>query len=199
MDILEFHTWNTRTDRVECPDRLVFDIDPGARVAWPRVVAAAHLVRRLLESVGLVSFPKTTGGKGLHVVVPLVPAVEWQACLAFTRAVASAIERHDPALFTTAFARTGRERKILLDYLRNNRTNTSVAAFSTRARPGAPVSVTLRWNEVTPALRPAAFTVVTVERRLTRLRSDPWAAYWTTRQRLSARATSAIARVSGDR
>ena len=199
MDILELHTWNTRVDRLEQPDRLVFDIDPGAQVAWPNVVKAARLVRTLLESVGWVSFAKTTGGKGLHVVVPLVPKAEWQACLAFARTLAAAIERYDPSLFTTAFAKSGRERKILIDYLRNNRTNTSVAAFSTRARPGAPVSVTLRWSEVTAALRPDAFTVATIEARLKKLRTDPWAAYWTTRQRLSAKAAAAIETASRGR
>ena len=199
MDILEFHTWNTRVDRIEQPDRLVFDIDPGEQVAWPQTVDAARLVRALLESVELASFPKTTGGRGLHVVVPLARKADWRECLAFARSLAVAIERHAPDRFTTAFAKAGRERKILIDYLRNNRTNTSIAAFSTRARPGAPVSVTLRWNEVAAGLQPGDFTVATVETRLKKLRRDPWAGYWTARQRLSKKAAAAIAAAASGR
>jgi bifunctional non-homologous end joining protein LigD len=194
MDVLEIHTWNTCSEKVELPNRVVFDLDPGAGVPWRRVIESARLVRKMLKTVGLESFPKTTGGKGLHIVVPLVPRADWRECLEFSRAVAEAIVRHDPALFTTGFAKAGRERKILIDYMRNNRTNTSVAAFSARARPGAPVSVTLRWEEVTTALDPAAWTVGTVERRLSSLRRDPWREYWSCRQRLPAKATEAFRR-----
>jgi bifunctional non-homologous end joining protein LigD len=192
MDVLEIHTWNSRIDNVERPDRIVFDIDPGEHVSPRQVAESARLVRRMLETVGLESFPKTTGGRGLHVVVPLVPKADWQECLEFSRALAEAIERHDPSRYTTTFAKAGRERKILLDYLRNNRTNTSIAAFSTRARDRAPVSVPLGWREVTASLNAAAWDVLTVERRLKALREDPWRDYWKTRQRLSARATQAF-------
>lgn len=184
MGVLEIHTWNTRIERVEHPDRLVLDIDPGAHVKWPQVIDAARLLRRLLHQANLDSFLKTTGGKGLHVVVPLTPSADWKACLEFTRSLAFEVERRDPERYTTAFAKAGRERKILIDYLRNNRTNTSVAAYSTRARQGAPVSVPLRWNELTAALKPASFTVLTIEQRLARLRDDPWADFWRMKQRL---------------
>jgi bifunctional non-homologous end joining protein LigD len=192
MDVLEIHTWNTCTDKVELPNRIVFDMDPGAHVPWDKVIDGARLVRRMLRTVDLESFPKTTGGKGLHVVVPLAPRADWRECLEFSRAVAEAIERHDPTLFTTAFAKAGRERKILIDYMRNNRTNTSVAAFSTRARAGAPISMTLKWEEVTPALDPAAWTIATAERRLSSLRRDPWRDYWSCKQRLPAKAVEAF-------
>jgi bifunctional non-homologous end joining protein LigD len=195
MDVLEIHTWNTRIDNVERPDRIVFDIDPGSQVPWSKVIDSAALVRRVLETLGLASFAKTTGGKGLHVVVPLAPRADWKECLEFSRALAHAIERHDPDQYTTAFARAGRERKILVDYLRNNRTNTSVAAFSTRARDVAPISMPIRWDELTTALKPTAWTVVTAGRRLSSLRRDPWQDYWTTKQRLSAHATTALARI----
>jgi len=195
MDVLEIHTWNSRIEKVEQPDRIVFDIDPGTQVPWKKVVESARLVRQMLETLGLESFPKTTGGKGLHVVVPVVPRAEWKECLDFSRALAEAIERHNPDQYTTAFAKAGRERKILIDYLRNNRTNTSVSAFSTRAREGAPVSMPIRWEELTPALKPSAWTVLTAERRLSSLRCDPWRDYWTTKQRLSASATEALARI----
>jgi len=192
MDVLEIHTWNTCVDKVELPDRIVFDLDPGAQVPWPHVVESARLIRRMLKTVGLDSFPKTPGGEGLHVVVPLAPRADWRECLALSRALAEALERHDPVLYTTAFAKAGRQKKILIDYMRNNRTNTSVAAFSTRARPGAPVSMTLKWEEVTPALDPSAWTIATVERRLSSLRRDPWRDYWSCKQRLPAKAVEAL-------
>jgi bifunctional non-homologous end joining protein LigD len=187
MGILEIHTWNSRVDHLEEPDRVVFDVDPGIHVTWPQVVGAARLIRSLLREAGLDSALKTTGGRGLHVVVPLIPAADWATCLDFARALAEEMERREPDLYTTAYAKAGRERKMLIDYLRNNRTNTSVAAFSTRARPGAPISTPLRWTELTPSLDPAAFTMTTIEKRLARLRKDPWAEYWTHRQRLPAR------------
>jgi len=192
MDVLEIHTWNSRIDNVERPDRIVFDIDPGEQVTSKQVAESARLVRRMLETVGLDSFPKTTGGRGMHVVAPLVPRADWRECLEFSRALAEAIERHDPSRYTTTFAKAGREQKILLDYLRNNRTNTSIAAFSARARDRAPVSVPLRWAEVTASLKPATWNVLTVERRLKKLREDPWRDYWKTRQRLSKRAIQAF-------
>jgi bifunctional non-homologous end joining protein LigD len=195
MGVLEIHTWNSRAETVELPNRIVFDIDPGAQVPWARVIETARLVRRMLETVNLASYPKTTGGMGLHVVAPLAPRADWRECLEFSRTVAEAIVRHDPDLYTTAFAKVGRDKKILIDYLRNNRTNTSVAAFSTRAREAAPVSVPLRWDEVTTALNPAAWTVLTIERRLSRLRVDPWKDYWKARQRLSSKATAALQRL----
>ncbi len=183
MDVLELHTWNSTVDRLEEPDRIVLDLDPGPEVRFAEVVRAARLVRDALGAVGLASFVKTTGGAGLHVVAPLVPA-PWQACLGFSRAVATALARHDPRRFTVSFAKAGREAKILVDYLRNNRTNTSVAAFSTRARPGAPVSVPLAWEELSARLRPERFTLTTVPRRLRSLGSDPWAGYEAARGRL---------------
>src|SRR6185369_13706541 len=103
-------------------------------VRWPQVVEAARLVRDVLEAVGLASFPKTTGGHGLHVVVPLVPERPWDECLAFSRTLAEALVRQSPRRYTISYAKAGRECQILIDYLRNNRTNTSVAAFSTRDR-----------------------------------------------------------------
>jgi bifunctional non-homologous end joining protein LigD len=190
MDVLEIHTWNTRADRVELPDRIVIDLDPGKDVAWTAVIAAARLVKRFLEALDLESWVKTTGGRGLHVVLPLERQRPWDECLAFARSVADALTRHDPNVFTTTFGKRGRERLILVDYLRNNRTNTSIAAFSTRARPGAPVSTPIGWRELTPRLDPLTFTVETVERRLRR--PDPWRDYFTSRQVISAKAFAAL-------
>jgi bifunctional non-homologous end joining protein LigD len=192
MDVLEIHTWNSRISSVEQPDRLVLDIDPGPEITWPEIIGAARLVRRVLETVGLDSFVKTTGGRGLHVVVPLQPRADWSECLALSRGIAETIVAHDPERYTTRFAKAGRERKILIDYLRNNRTNTSVAAFSTRAKPHAPVSMPLSWTMLTSRVTPDAFTVKTVPARLARLRRDPWADYWTCRQRVTRAMTKAF-------
>jgi bifunctional non-homologous end joining protein LigD len=192
MDVLELHTWNSTTDRLEEPDRIVLDLDPGPAVGWPEVVRAARLVRDALEALGLAAFVKTTGGAGLHVVTPLVPKRPWTECLAFARGVATALARHDPDRLTIAFAKSGRERKILLDYLRNNRTNTSVAAFSTRARPGAPVSVPLAWDELSARSRPERHTIRTVPRRLARLGADPWAGYDRARRPLGRNRLEAV-------
>jgi bifunctional non-homologous end joining protein LigD len=197
MNILEIHTWNTRYEKVDCADRIILDLDPGPDVAWTAVIAAARRVRALLETLGLESFVKTTGGKGLHVVIPLEPRHDWSECLAFSRAVAELMARHEPERFTTTFAKRGRERQILIDYLRNNRTNTSVAAFSTRARDGATVSVPLSWTELTPKLNPAEFTVETVPARLARQKKDPWAGYFTAKQRLTKKSLVALESLAG--
>jgi bifunctional non-homologous end joining protein LigD len=189
MDVLEIHTWNSRITSIERPDRLVLDIDPGPEIGWREVIAAARLVRGVLERVDLASFVKTTGGRGLHVVVPLQPRLDWSECLAVSRAIAETIVAHDPERYTTRFAKAGRERKILIDYLRNNRTNTSVAAYSMRAKPNAPVSMPLAWATLSPRVTPDAFTVATVLARLARSRRDPWADYRACRQRLT-RATA---------
>jgi len=193
MDVVEIHTWNSRAEHVEKPDRIVLDLDPGPEVSWRQVVDAARLVRGALRALGLQSWVKTTGGRGLHVVAPLLPERDWSECLAFARDVALAVERQHPRLYTTRYAKTGREAKILIDYLRNNRTNTSIAAFSTRARPGAPVSFPLDWEELTPRLDPLRLTVRSVPRRLARQRVDPWAGYFRARQRLRAAALRAAA------
>ena len=142
----------------------------------------------MLEALGLESWVKTTGGRGLHVVVPLARRRSWDECLAFVRGFAESLVRHDPQLFTTKFGKAGRERQILVDYLRNNRTNTSIAAFSTRARAGAPVSTPIAWTELTTTLDPASFTIETIPARLARQSKDPWAGYFRSRQNLSASA-----------
>ena len=187
MGVVEIHTWNATDDDIERPDRLVLDLDPGPAVSWAEVVDAARDVRRALQSIGLESWVKTTGGAGLHLAVPLVRSRTVPDCLAFVRGLARFLAREQPARFTAAMPKQGREAKILIDYLRNNRTNTSVAAFSTRARAGAPVSTPLKWTEIRSTLEPAALTLRTIEARLARLRQDPWAGYWTAKQKLPAR------------
>jgi bifunctional non-homologous end joining protein LigD len=192
MGILEVHTWNSTAEHVEEPDRLVIDLDPGPEVAWSGLVAAAGLVRRVLDVLGLQSWVKTTGGVGLHVVVPLEPVHDWSACLSFSRAVCEAIERSAPSQYTTSFQKRGREGKVLLDYLRNNRTNTSVAAFSPRARPEGTVSAPLGWDELGPRRRTDAFTLRNILDRVRRQRRDPWRGYFACHQRLRNEALSAL-------
>ena len=192
MGIVEVHTWNAADDDVERPNRIVWDLDPGPEVAWKEVVAAAKVVRDALKALELESWVKTTGGRGLHVVMPIKRRRDWSECLEFSRGVSETIERSDPQRYTTTFAKAGRERKILIDYLRNNRTNTSVCAFSPRARPGAMVSMPLEWRELGSG--PERWTLLTAAQRLKRLKTDPWAGYWTASQGLSNASIRAVAR-----
>jgi bifunctional non-homologous end joining protein LigD len=142
------------------------------------------LLRQVLGVAGLRSFVKTTGGKGLHVVVPVAPERDWSECYALSGAIAVAVARSDPSCYTVAFKKAGRERQLLVDYLRNNRSNTSVAAYSTRATPNASVSVPLAWEELDRATDPSSFTVKSVPARLRRLRADPWVQYFKVVQRI---------------
>jgi bifunctional non-homologous end joining protein LigD len=177
MGVLEVHTWNARASRLEAPDRLVFDLDPGPGVPWRAVTAAARVVRASLEEAGLTSFVKTTGGKGLHVVAPIRPGPGWDACLAFSERLADALVAETPRAFTATMAKVARHGKIFVDYFRNQRGATSVAAYSTRARPGAPVSTPITWDELGSLRAPDQFTIANLPRRLARLSADPWADY----------------------
>jgi bifunctional non-homologous end joining protein LigD len=194
MGIVEIHTWNSTADDIEHPNRIVWDLDPGPEIVWKQVTTAATQLRDVLQTLGLVSWVKTTGGRGLHVVVPIVRTLDWSECLAFSRDVSELLARTDPAVYTTAFPKRGRERKILIDYLRNNRTNTSVCAFSPRARPGAVVSMPLDWKNL--RLGPERWTLLSVPGRLRRLRADPWAGYWKASQRISKAALRAVSDLS---
>jgi len=193
MGVIEIHTWNSTTKNIERPNRLVWDFDPGPHVKPIAVINAAKALRELLETLGLESWVKTTGGKGLHVVVPIAPVRQWDECLDFTRAVASALAATDPSRFTITFAKRGRESKILIDYLRNNRTNTSVCAYSARARSGGTVSMPVAWEQLTARLKPERFTVKTVAGIKG---ADPWRGYWTAKQKISNKAISAILRAA---
>ena len=192
MGILEIHTWNSTAEHMERPDRVVFDLDPDPSVGWPAVVEASHLVRVRLEQLGLASFVKTTGGKGVHVVAPLRPGSTWEDSFAFTQGLSEQIERADPRHFTTNMAKAARKGRIFIDFLRNNRGNTSVAPYSTRAKPKAPLSMPITWDELTPALRPDQFTLANVEEHLARRKKDPWADYAKTKQRLTAAMRKAV-------
>jgi bifunctional non-homologous end joining protein LigD len=176
IGILEIHTWNSVITALETPDRLVIDLDPDEGLPWPRIVEAARLVKDRLEERGLSSFVKTTGGKGLHVVAPLSPRAGWDECAAFSRELCAEIEAESPERYTTTMAKARRKGRVFLDWLRNVRGATSVAAYSTRAKPGAPISTPLAWTELGRKTRPE-YTLATLPRRLSRLTKDPWAGY----------------------
>ena len=192
IGIVEIHTWNSTSEDIERPNRLVWDFDPGPKVKWADVVKSARALRELLETLGLESWVKTTGGAGLHVVAPLTPQRQWDECLEFTRAVASALAATDHSMYTIAFAKSGRESKILIDYLRNNRTNTSVCAYSARARESATVSMPISWQQLTAKLDPRRYTVETVPGKAP---VDPWRDYWKAKQKISQKAFEAIRRL----
>lgn len=189
IGVVEMHTWNSTSHDVERPNRIVWDFDPGPQTAWADVVKSAKAIRRLLDTLGLQSWVKTTGGHGLHVVVPIVPHRPWDECLDFARSVASALAATNPDLYTIAFAKQGREKKILIDYLRNNRTNTSVAAYSARARTTATVSMPIDWSQLSARLKPERFTVTNTGRKAL---GDPWKEYWKAKQKISKAAFAAI-------
>jgi bifunctional non-homologous end joining protein LigD len=184
LGILEIHTWNSVVEHLERPNRVVFDLDPGPGVPWTRVIEGARLIRERLLALGLESFVKTTGGKGLHVVVPLSPGPTWDEGAEFARRLAESVAREDPRGYVSHMAKSARQGKIFIDYLRNVRGATSVAAYSTRAKAQAPVSVPLGWDELSPAIKSDHYTIANLPRRLAGLKTDPWAKYGTTRQKL---------------
>jgi bifunctional non-homologous end joining protein LigD len=187
IGILEIHTWNSRAAHLEQPDRLVFDLDPAEDVPWPAVIAAARVVRARLEAHGLESFVKTTGGKGLHLVVPLMRGPSWDDCVDFSRSLAEELVREAPEAFVAVMSKVRRTGRIFIDYLRNQRGSTSVAAYSTRAKAEAPVSTPLSWDELRPNVESTRYTVANLPLRLASLKADPWAKYAKTRQRLPRR------------
>ena len=182
---LEVHAWGSRTDKLEQPDRLVFDLDPDPSVAWTDVIAAARQIRQFLEDLGLESFVKTTGGKGLHLVLPIERRHDWDAAKAFCKQVAEAIATGDPDRYTSNMSKRARVGKIYIDYLRNGRGATAIVPYSPRARAGAPVSTPLVWEELSPDLRSDRFTVENLRERLASLKRDPWEGIAKVRQTLT--------------
>ena len=172
--VLEIHPWGSTLADWERPDTIIMDLDPGEGVPWEAVIAAAKETRGRLNETGLAAFVKTSGGKGLHVVSPLVPRADWRAVKAFSKAIADAMASDSPDRFVSTITKSKRQGKILVDYLRNQRGATAVAAYSTRARPGAAVSAPVTWEELSDAIGPAYFTVKNMPPRLASLRADPW-------------------------
>jgi bifunctional non-homologous end joining protein LigD len=185
MGVLEIHTWGAHADRVERPDRLTIDLDPDATVGWERVVEAALAIRLVLDELGLRSFVKTTGGKGLHVVAPIERRSSWDEVKAFAEGVCTLVADAAPEAYTLQVSKAKRRGRILLDYLRNARGSTAVEAYSTRARAGAPVALPVDWDEL-EGIRSDSFRVGELGGRLAS--PDPWADYAGVRQAISARA-----------
>ncbi|HZW24046.1 MAG TPA: DNA ligase D [Gallionella sp.] len=174
--VLEFHVWGCRVEDIEHPDLLVFDLDPAPEVAWQEVLRTARELRERLQALGLTAFPRTTGGKGLHLVVPLHPQADWESVKSFARAVSELHARDEPQLLTTHMGLAKRHGRIFIDYLRNTRGSTAIASYSPRARPSAPVAVPLRWDEL--GVHSDHYTVETLQRRLGALRADPWEGFF---------------------
>jgi bifunctional non-homologous end joining protein LigD len=191
LGVLEIHTWGSSSEDVEHPDLLVIDLDPDPTVGWSRVVEAARLVRDHFLELGLESFVKTTGGKGLHVCAPVAPRLDWTAAKELCKRFAESIVRSDPKSFVATISKSKRRGKIFVDYLRNGRGATFIAPYSTRARPGAPVATPLDWSEL-DEIDPLGFDVRSLPDRLRALKRDPWARVPKLRQEFGPRAARAL-------
>ncbi|WP_028229912.1 DNA ligase D [Paraburkholderia mimosarum] len=186
MDAIELHTWNALATSIEKPDRIVFDLDPDPSLDWSRMIEAARLTHELLDALGLQAWCKTSGGKGLHVVVPLGRHAGWDEVREFARAVAEHMAAMLPERFSAKMGPQNRKGRIFVDYLRNSRGASTIAAYAPRARPGLGVSVPLRWDEVENTTAGDQWTVANVHERLEALEGDPWEGYGRTRQRIGA-------------
>ena len=184
LGVLEIHPWGSRVESLETPDVMTLDLDPAEDVAWPRLRKAALDLRARLRELGLESFLKSTGGKGLHLVVPLEPRAEWARVKAFSKTLVELMVRDEPGLYTAKMTKALRPGKIFLDYLRNGRGATAVGAYSTRARENAPVAAPLAWDELELKRRPPLVTVRSMPARISALKADPWRGYFDTRQSL---------------
>jgi bifunctional non-homologous end joining protein LigD len=184
MGVLEVHPWGSRNEDVEHPDRLIFDLDPDESLAWPTVTEAADDVRARLKKLGLTSFLKTTGGKGLHVVIPIKPTLDWPTAKEFAHRFVLSMEKSNPQLYLTKMTKSARAGRIYLDYLRNERGATAVAPYSPRARAGCAVSMPLSWSELHSSERPT-FNVAEFADWQARLKKDPWKAISSTNQTIT--------------
>jgi len=183
--VLEMHPWPARKDNVEKPDYLVFDLDPGEGVTWKDVVQGAKDVRSRLESVGLTTFLRTSGGKGLHVCDPIARRNSWDEVKQFAKSVADSMARDQPERYIATMSKAKRHGKVYVDYLRNQRGATAIASYSTRARAGAPVATPLDWSELGNLKSANGFNIKNLTARLAKLKNDSWANFFSTRQSLT--------------
>ncbi len=184
MGTLEIHPWGVSLDALDRPDRVIFDLDPDESLTFPDVIAAALEVRQRLSDLGLISFVKTTGGKGLHVVLPIDPVAPWPGVKAWAKKLSGEMAADAPDRYLLKISKAERVGRIFIDYLRNDPTSTAVAPYSTRSRPGAPVAMPLDWAELREGLDPKAFTIESAPARVRKV-DDPWAEIGRVRQRLS--------------
>ena len=187
MSTLEIHIWGAKAAKIMTPDRIVFDIDPDEGQPWEHVVEAALEIRERLKAIGLASFVKTTGGKGLHVAAPIAAKLPWDTVKDFTKAVATAMMRDRPDRYVVTVSKKARKGKLFIDYLRNGYGATFVAPYSPRARPNAPLSMPIAWKELTLALHSDHFRLDNVGARLKMLKADPWAPMLSLRQSITAK------------
>jgi bifunctional non-homologous end joining protein LigD len=184
LGALEIHSWLARADRLDCPDQMILDLDPGIGVSWPRLRDAAREVRERLDRRGLQSFVRTTGGKGLHVVAPLEAVHPWEEVRTFARSLADAMQNDTPAEFTATADKHARHGKIYVDYLRNARGATAIANYSTRAKRGAPVAVPIAWDELARITGADHYRLAGIRRRVAQLERSAWPDFATVAQRL---------------
>lgn len=187
IGVLEFHTWGASQGHLDKPDRMIFDLDPAPELPWMQVVEAAQLIRALLDDIGLKSFVKTTGGKGLHVAVPLKPERSWNEVKLFSKAIAEHLEKTIPDRFTSKLSKAKRVDKLFVDYLRNMAGATAVAAYSTRARTNAPISTPIGWDELDADLHASHFNLGNIHQRLGQLKEDPWREYFQIEQSITSK------------
>jgi bifunctional non-homologous end joining protein LigD len=188
MNTVELHTWNSTTKAIAKPDRMLFDLDPGEGITWPQLLEATELTKRMLDMLELTSFLKTSGGKGLHIVVPLTPKDDYDTVKDFSQAVVVHLAGTLPKLFVAKSGARNRVGRIFIDYLRNGNGATTAAAFSARARPGLGVSVPVKWSELAGLKGGAQWNIFSIHERLGKLRGDPWKDYAGTRQTIGAAA-----------
>jgi bifunctional non-homologous end joining protein LigD len=185
MGALELHPFGSSAPKLTCPDRIIFDFDPADDVSWETLLEGVHLLKTLLEELGLRTFIKTTGGKGLHVVLPIRPALDWDDIKSFTKAVAELMVQSFPDRYVATVTKSKRHGKIFVDYLRNADGATAVAPYSLRARANAPVATPIGWDELTQDIREDYFNVRNVPERLAKLRKDPWADFFDVKQSIT--------------
>jgi bifunctional non-homologous end joining protein LigD len=174
MNVIEIHAWGAKLDDIEHPDQIVLDLDPGDGVAFKRIAAAAKLLRDRLRKQKLESFVRTSGGKGLHVVIPLKPRADWEEVKAFAHGIATSMAKEHPDEFVAVAGSSNRKDRIFIDYLRNGLAASSVASYSVRARDGAGVATPLSWEELGRVKSAAQFNAINLGTRLKREKKDPW-------------------------
>lgn len=188
LGVLELHGWGARYPKTALADRMIFDLDPAPEVPWDEVTETALLLRGLFDELDLQSFVKTTGGKGLHVEVPIRPEHEWPVIKSFSQGIARHLENLAPERFTANMSKQRRKGRIFIDYLRNGEGATAVLPYSTRAKPGAPVATPLAWDEVGSQIQADSFNIANIQHRMRNLKIDPWQEYLSSKQRLSKHA-----------
>ncbi len=174
LGVLEYHTWGARVENLNTPDVMIYDLDPSEGSTWKQVMLAARMVKRELDDLSLKSFLKTSGQVGLHILVPLTGNDNWEEVKDFSREISRKLVEEFPEDFTLEMLKKERKGKVFLDFLRNSRGSTNIAAYSTRAFPGASVSTPISWDELNSELSPSKYTIQNLQRRFSQIENDPW-------------------------